>query len=69
MEQVALAGGPLADSGWWEPARGWEDGDVCVPYEAREWIRAQPDTKGLYMKHERDPRADYMGRAWPRRQN
>lgn len=68
MEQVEAAGGPAADSRWWQPMKGWEGGELFLPQDAHLWIIRHPDTESLREPHERDPRADYMGRGWPRRQ-
>ncbi|HEX7835334.1 MAG TPA: hypothetical protein VF479_07680 [Pseudolysinimonas sp.] len=68
MEQVRDAGGPAQDSGWWEQHKGWVGGELFMPREAHLWILGQPDTKRLRESSERDPRADYLGRGWPRRQ-
>ena len=69
MEQVHEAGGPAPDSGWWEPNKGWENGELFLPREAHLWLLRQPDTEDLREAPERDPRADYMSRGWPRRQD
>lgn len=69
MEQVHLAGGPAPDSGWWQSERGWENGELFLPQAAHLWILKQPDTKSLREAQERDSRADYFSRGWPRRQS
>lgn len=68
MEQVRLAGGPASDSGWWQPERGSTSGELFLPPEAHLWILKQSDTESLREPVERDPRADYFSRGWPRRQ-
>ena len=67
MEQVHLAGGPAPDSGWWEPAKGWNNGELFLPREAHLWIIRHRDTEALREAPERDPRADYFSKGWPRR--
>ena len=67
MEQVEAAGGPTPDSGWWEPMKGWDNGEMFLPREAYMWIIRQPETAELTEIPKRDPRADYFARGWPRR--
>lgn len=67
MEQVHEAGGPAPASGWWEHAKGWDNGELFLPRAAHLWILAQVETDELREPVERDPRADYFKRGWPRR--
>jgi hypothetical protein len=68
MEQVELAGGPAPASGWWRSSKGWDNSELFLPHDANTWIGEQPETEGLREPVERDPRADYFSRGWPRRQ-
>lgn len=61
-------GGPASASGWWRSSKGWGNGELFLPHGANEWINHQPDTEGMREPVERDPRADYLSRGWPRRQ-
>lgn len=68
MEEVHRAGGPAPDSGWWESWKGFEQGELFLPGAAHRRILRQAETEALREAPERDSRADYLGRGWPRRQ-